>query len=115
MFYGPSGWKLNWEEEDKLWKISNERYPGLQLITKTTNNDIFLGVTANVTETKYPVGSHQWIISGDGCQSQPYHSLLTLSACTKDQFTCDDGLCVEMTTRRVINCQPVVDSFKLNQ
>ena len=27
-FYGPSGWKLGWESEEKLWKISNDRYPG---------------------------------------------------------------------------------------
>ena len=27
-FYGPSGWKLSWLSEEKLWMISNERYKG---------------------------------------------------------------------------------------
>lgn len=85
-FYGPSGWKLGWLSEEKLWRISNERYPG---------------VTANVTVAKYPLGSNTWRISGgDGCEGETYSAMLTLSACNDDQFACDDGLCVDMNTRQ---------------
>ena len=84
-FLGPSGWALGWESGEKLWMISNDRFPG---------------VTANVTEYKYPLGSHTWVISGgDGCASESRDELLTLSACGSDQFTCDDGRCVDMGGR----------------
>ena len=58
------------------------------------------GVTANVTVGKYPLGTHLWRISGgDGCDSEDYSSMLTLSTCNDTQFACDDGLCVDMITR----------------
>ena len=85
MFFGPSGWRLGWEDEDKFWRISNDRFPGL---------------SANVTVTKYPVGTNTWRVSGgDGCRPEPYEVQLTLSACNDSQFTCDDGLCVHMDSR----------------
>ena len=66
----------------------------------TQNKRIVLGVTANVTENKYPIGSYIWRVSGgDGCESEPYDALLSLSACSNDQFTCDDGRCVDMGGR----------------
>ena len=31
MFYGPSGWKLSWENDEKFWTIMNDRYPGREV------------------------------------------------------------------------------------
>ena len=101
MFYGPSGWKLSWENDEKFWTITNERYPGsCSLILIRENMFYSIGVSANVTVSKYPLGSNKWRVSGgDGCSSEPYETSLTLSYCNNNQFTCDDGLCVDMRTR----------------
>ena len=60
----------------------------------------FSGLDANATVTKYPLGTHLWRVSGgDGCGSEGYSSKLTISTCNDTQFSCDDGLCVDMNTR----------------
>ena len=28
MFYGPSGWSIEWQKDKKFWQLSNERIPG---------------------------------------------------------------------------------------
>ena len=38
-------------------------------------------------------------MSADGCSSEPHDVLVTLSSCNDTQFTCADGLCVDMSTR----------------
>ena len=31
-FYGPSGWKLSWEDNEKFWTITNERFSGQKFV-----------------------------------------------------------------------------------
>ena len=85
MFLGPSKWSIKWHSTWKTWTLSNELFPA---------------VYANTTTSTYPLGSYKWHLTGfDGCQNKPYTTLLTLSSCTDDEFTCDSGDCIKMTKR----------------
>ena len=85
MFVGPSGWKIVWLVEQRLWSLYNDRFPG---------------VTANYTKFQYPLGTNGWRISGgDGCDNQEHRQILTLTHCNNTQFTCGNGVCVAMDTR----------------
>ena len=33
MFYGPSGWSIEWQKDTKFWKLSNDRIPGKESYT----------------------------------------------------------------------------------
>ena len=28
MFYGPSGWSIEWQKDQSFWQLSNDRIPG---------------------------------------------------------------------------------------
>lgn len=45
----------------------------------------------------YPVGLHQWYISGDACPAEEVDLLLTV--CGEESFPCNDGTCVDMSQR----------------
>ena len=54
------------------------------------------------------LGKHSWSISGDSeeCYSGgPYTTKLKLTGCSEEEFTCDDGQCIEMVER----CNQVPD------
>ena len=66
MFVGPSGWKIVWLVEQRLWSLYNDRFPG---------------VTANYTKFQYPLGTNKWRISGgDGCDNQEHRQQIPLEA-----------------------------------
>ena len=61
---------------------------------------LILDVSANVTTTNYPIGTYLWQLSGKhGCLSDPEKLLLTMTSCNESQFTCDNGICIDIETR----------------
>ena len=83
MLSGPSGWSIVWE--GSKWKVLNKRYPDSYAFANTR---------------MYPVGSYEWLVTGDGCSIESdYRTVLTLTHCEEDQFTCDLGTCVQMEKR----------------
>ena len=68
----------------------------------STKTSCLIGVTANSTESTYPVGTYKWQMTGfDGCKFEPYSSLLTLTSCSQQEFTCFTGECISMEQRWV--------------
>ena len=46
------------------------------------------------------IGEHNWTIKGDlGCNTQEYTTVLSLSSCKDNEFTCTSGLCIGMDER----------------
>ncbi|XP_050706082.1 uncharacterized protein LOC126991371 [Eriocheir sinensis] len=46
---------------------------------------------------QYPVGVHTWLIEGDRCRQKEVELLLT--SCHNDEYTCNDGSCIEKSRR----------------
>ena len=71
---------------NKQWVLSDSR----KNVTAKTN----------ATQKSYALGKNNWTISGDRCSgAEEYATLLKLSACKEDEFTCNDGHCVKMKKR----------------
>ena len=34
MFYGPSGWSIEWQKNQSFWQLSNDRIPGKTICEK---------------------------------------------------------------------------------
>ena len=50
------------------------------------------------TKPSYLLGKHKWTISNDECnEGKP--TMLKLTGCKEDEFTCDDGQCIKMKRR----------------
>ena len=66
------------------------------------------------SELSYVLGKHEWTFIGDEykCHAgETYKTILKLSGCNIDQFTCNDGQCVSMKQRcnQLINCKDESD------
>ena len=85
-YVGPKGWTISRSTEDKLWRMEHSTYPDLTL-TMLDMDDL-------------PVGRHNWRIENNVCnQGETSVEVLLISGCAEDQFTCDDGKCLNMTKR----------------
>ena len=46
------------------------------------------------------IGNHEWTISNDSkCSLKTETKTLTLTSCSVNQYTCDDGLCININLR----------------
>ena len=45
------------------------------------------------------LGSHEWTVFNDPCGGDKVTTILSFTHCKEDQFTCNDGLCVDITDR----------------
>ena len=64
------------------------------------------------------IGEHNWTINGDhGCSTQEYTTVLSLSSCKDNEFTCTNGLCIGMEKRcnNVIDCNDISGILKFNK
>ena len=58
--------------------------------------------TSKASRESALLGTHDWVIFNESrtCTSEfEYHTKLSLTACTDTEFTCDNGLCVDMDER----------------
>ena len=47
-----------------------------------------------------PVGKHKWLVENNACkEGKTSTEILQLSACEEEQFTCNDGKCLDIHQR----------------
>ncbi|KAK4286758.1 hypothetical protein Pmani_040153 [Petrolisthes manimaculis] len=51
----------------------------------------------STSDIEHPIGIHEYKVVGDKCPGERQY--LRLTSCTLNQFTCDDGTCVELEQR----------------
>ena len=72
---------------NKYWKLTDVANPNISAITTSSFQSLALG-------------NHEWEIQNDRrCQEGVFSSMLSLTACKKDEYTCNDGLCLPIDQR----------------
>ncbi|KAK8394760.1 hypothetical protein O3P69_005914 [Scylla paramamosain] len=95
MFDGAVHSRVAWV--DDAWVIESRLYPKLR---------------ARILEkVDYPLGLHMWEVEGDKCPHKKIELLLT--ACRKDEFTCNDGTCIDSWRRCDLSTDCPDDSDEL--
>ena len=97
-FGGVSGWKIEYDQGEKTWKIHHSHHP---------HNTIKL-----TSSSRRPFGKKIWSVEQYTCaQGDTVPLLLQLSNCGADDYTCDDGSCVPLVKRcdKVPDCKDVSD------
>ena len=57
-------------------------------------------VSATVATSSYPIGTYLWQLYGNhGCLSDPEKMHLTMTTCNESQYTCDNGICINIEAR----------------
>ena len=80
-----------YDKNDQLWNMRHAR------------NADFLA-TSKATERSLLLGSHSWVVHNDSeeCSNEgltSYEMNLTLHACEKEEFACDNAFCIPMRNR----------------
>ena len=97
-YVGPSGWRMVYADGLDAWTISNRLYLDKNMTMKV--ND------------RLPAGRFRWEIANSTCNEGVTEiRTLQVSTCRDDQFTCDDGACVPLSTRcdSIGDCEDVSD------
>ena len=76
---------FSYDDENNRWIAEHAKYPA------------FLAVT----NAGLVLGKQEWAVSNDSkmCGSSSYTTKLSFSSCSLNQFTCNDGNCVDMDKR----------------
>ena len=78
----------------------------IQWILTDSANEV--NAVSRATKHSYLLGKHKWTFSNDTFEcheGKPYTTMLKLTGCAEDEFTCDDGQCIKMKRR----CDQVPD------
>ena len=87
IFYGFTGTIIRYDSHNKMWNISVSHKPEVTATSKA----LFESLT---------LGNHEWEIMDDnGCKDGVEQKVLTMSTCSTDQYTCNDGLCINLDYR----------------
>ena len=86
-YYGFTGTIIRYDRDKEVWNISVSHKPGVTGLSKAGFGTLVLG-------------NHEWEMRNDkGCKAGVEKKIFTLSTCTAEQFTCNDGLCVDISDR----------------
>lgn len=111
VFAGFESNTILYSQKQKDWLIIQGRK-----IDMPEEDMTIIGRTLNLEQGTYgiPVGTFQWNISSHEC-NQPIMQL-KLTSCSGDQFTCDDGTCIELRKRcdNVFHCKDNSDEKSCN-
>ena len=80
---------FRYDEDLSLWKATHQDH-----------NDFL--ATSTATKSSLLLGRHEWTVYNDSksCSLETsYTTVLKLTGCSEEQFTCDDGSCVPMMDR----------------
>ena len=84
---------IEYNENTLLWVATKINDPGMTPYT---------WATSSASKESGLLGTFEWTVYNDSRQCSPdfsYKVMLTLTGCTKSQFTCVDGSCIEMEKR----------------
>ena len=71
-------------------------------LRKFGKDEPWIWATSSAPRETALLGTHDWIIHNDSraCSTElDFHSKLALTACSEAEFTCNDGICIDMTNR----------------
>ena len=86
-YVGKKNTMIQYDQRLYQWNISVANNPVLQAVS-------YSGIASLV------IGKHLWHIFGDyACSTQEQSLELALSSCSKSQFTCSDGFCIDILAR----------------
>ena len=84
-------------------EVQEVRAPGVVRVVQVVQA---VQVVQVVQVVRVVLGRHTWQILNDSRQCEDgsnYSHSLSLSSCAEQQFSCDDGSCVDMTLREAFN------------
>ena len=85
-YVGPKGWIISKNNEEKRWKMTHYHYTELSLTI--------------LDQDSLPLGRHKWLVENDVCnEGKTSTQVLQLSACAEGQYTCHDGMCIDISKR----------------
>ena len=85
-YVGPKGWVISRNKTDKRWRMTHYHYTHLTLTM--------------LDQDSLPLGRPKWMVDNNACQEgQTSTEILQMSGCEEDQFTCDDGKCLQISQR----------------
>ncbi|KAK7084745.1 hypothetical protein SK128_000419 [Halocaridina rubra] len=101
------------EDEERMYyldmipnPLSFRGYGEYAVQQRTDGRWIWINSVTNITmailmerELNYPIGRLMWELQIEVCGQSSGERELTLSACTKSEFTCTDGSCIPFTRR----------------
>ena len=87
MFYGFKGTSIRYEKQSKMWNMTVLHFPAAFATTKAEFKTLVLG------------NHHRKIHNDNACSNDIEDKILTMSSFSKDQYTCDDGECVDLDFR----------------
>ena len=104
MLVGQYHSKIEYNETSSLWTLTDAEYN--------------LTATCQATKITYALGKCNWTIlnDNDGCRDEKVQTtVLKLSGCNpENEFTCDDGQCINMEERcdrRIVDCNDGSDEI----
>ncbi len=104
-FRGYTTSEIYFDPERSLWQMSLYSEGG-----GSSGSNLTTFAVTNATGNNYPFGTHSWEISGDGAcgggVDKKNSSLLSFTSCSRDEFNCKNGYCIDMGKRcdRRVDC-----------
>ena len=102
-FYGFDSSIIRYDTKKRLWVLTIEHKPDIM-------------ATCESELTSFVLGNHDWKVTNDfGCYSGGTEvKRVSFSTCSLDQYTCNDGLCVELVSRcnGQVDCEDKSDELE---
>ena len=78
---------IEYNFEKKLWTIRDMTNP-------------YVMATSTAPFRSLAIGNFEWdVINDTECSQESYTTVLSLTSCATDEFTCDNGLCIPIAER----------------
>ena len=95
IIYGIWTTRIEYNHLTSQWMLSNVQ-------NSRIGAGSYLTAVSRASSSSYALGKHEWTISNDTFKcgkGKPYTTMLKLTGCAEDEFTCDDGQCIKMERR----------------
>ena len=103
IFYGFDSSIIRYDTKERLWVLTIEHKPSIM-------------ATCESELTSFVLGNHDWKVTNDfGCFSGGTEvKRVSLSTCRLDQYTCNNGLCVDLVSRcnGQVDCEDKSDELE---